>query len=686
MENCTSQYTTFSPPVFSSSEASKRSTRMEQSFYEFLKNKEIQEFMPSSDFETSKITGAVSNIFYCFLLQRPTAVIKYLNGLTFTVFADQAKIEAVYENRCAKPHNRLHFLWENLHSETPDVHVSKFNHCLPNPIENPDSDFPSDSHAKMAVELNERVGEIFINDAVKRWISLDDLETFLVESALGEIFLSFFGNVLVEKTYTHTEDLNILVSLNNYDLNIYIYKAGHGLFLSVDKEFKIAYELIQKGPSYLLNDISTTLKQKLITGLLRKQNDLYPFKMYSLLMSIDQVCFMIYCASLGGMPKEERSENLFKKATFTVVPKENSVEAYVRRNTKKSSQAVRLVFSNADDQFDITIFSEVCTRRTIRHDPPVQIKSVMSYVRDLKEIRNIVPLDYSRVTYTEGKVSEIEVFSPKFTSDCHSFFELAEVSEEMLRKFLHQVSRALSGMHYPGDGKCGYVHKDLKLENIVVDYEVIGSQFKVKKFALIDFDMCAKIKKIKQISRCVGSYINVSPELVVSTRPAKFKKLIKKVGEFSLGPKMDTWALGVLLQTFFQERMPEPLKIIEELISHEFMLSKLSIQYENDEITKSEYEIKYQQLAGELENLIYNYGKSLHQFSMTPRPNNGTFLDEIIWRLLQVNPEKRLSSKELYEMTRKNKMKRKREASVREPEFSLDLTGSTEKEQKSIKV
>ncbi|NXO74893.1 NUAK2 kinase, partial [Sitta europaea] len=169
--------------------------------------------------------------------------------------------------------------------------------------------------------------------------------------------------------------------------------------------------------------------------------------------------------------------------------------------------------------------------KSIRKD---KIKDEQDLVHIRREIEIMSSLNHPHIIAVHevfensGKIVIVMEYASR--GDLYDYIsERQRLSEQEARHFFRQVVSAVYYCH-----KNGIVHRDLKLENILLD---AGGNIKIA-----DFGLSNVFQQDKLLQTYCGSPLYASPE-IINGRPYK-------------GPEVDSWSLGVLLYILVHGTMP----------------------------------------------------------------------------------------------------------------------------------
>ncbi|KAM9443894.1 NUAK family SNF1-like kinase 2 [Clarias gariepinus] len=180
-------------------------------------------------------------------------------------------------------------------------------------------------------------------------------------------------------------------------------------------------------------------------------------------------------------------------------------------------------------------------RAVDRTGTPVAIKSIkkenikdeqdLTHIRREIEIMSSLNHPHIITIYEvfENKDKMVIVMEYASKGDLFDYISGRRVSEREARHIFRQI---VSAVHYCH--RNGIVHRDLKLENILMD-----ANGDVK---IADFGLSNLYRRDEYLQTYCGSPLYASPE-IVNGRPYK-------------GPEVDSWSLGVLLYALVHEAMP----------------------------------------------------------------------------------------------------------------------------------
>ncbi|XP_060701295.1 NUAK family SNF1-like kinase 1 [Hemiscyllium ocellatum] len=169
--------------------------------------------------------------------------------------------------------------------------------------------------------------------------------------------------------------------------------------------------------------------------------------------------------------------------------------------------------------------------KSIRKD---KIKDEQDLVHIRREIEIMSSLNHPHIINIyevfENKDKIVIIMEYASKGDLYDFInEKQSLTEQEARHFFRQIVSAIHYCH-----KNGIVHRDLKLENILLDA--------ARNVKIADFGLSNLYHQDRFLQTFCGSPLYASPE-IVNGRPYR-------------GPEVDSWSLGVLLYTLVHGTMP----------------------------------------------------------------------------------------------------------------------------------
>jgi serine/threonine protein kinase len=124
---------------------------------------------------------------------------------------------------------------------------------------------------------------------------------------------------------------------------------------------------------------------------------------------------------------------------------------------------------------------------------------------------------------------------------CVSKHKDNKVDEHTAARYIAQLFSAISYLHHRG-----VVHRDIKLENIMLTHQ--------GEIKLIDFGFSKRIGDKRVLNSCCGSPNYMSPEMLRSTRTQDQSVLPTKHSKY--GREVDIWAAGVAMYVLLVGKYP----------------------------------------------------------------------------------------------------------------------------------
>ena len=201
------------------------------------------------------------------------------------------------------------------------------------------------------------------------------------------------------------------------------------------------------------------------------------------------------------------------------------------KSTCKQFRAVKVLSkSYMDDKAQLCFLTEVNIMKILNHH---SIAKAIHYFEDTKRFMLITEL------CTGGEVFDLVMKDGK-------------LSQDKAACIVRQVLSAIKYMHNEGGvnecipGDCEIIHRDLKLENILLSQESSGDPY--PEIRLIDFGTARNLKKDYQHHELIGTPNYMAPEVLHSNKNAKPPRYY--------GSKCDMWSMGVICYALLCGRLP----------------------------------------------------------------------------------------------------------------------------------
>lgn len=206
----------------------------------------------------------------------------------------------------------------------------------------------------------------------------------------------------------------------------------------------------------------------------------------------------------------------------------------VRHNLKHRFELVRTLGQGTYGKVKLAVEKATGLEYAIKTIKKQKIDNEQDLTRIRREIEIMATLSHPHITsvYEVFENAEKIILVMEFASGGELYDYINDkqgLYEEEARKFFRQIVSAVHYLHMNG-----IVHRDLKLENIVMDRK--GNAM------IADFGLANIFSKNNLLSTYCGSPLYASPEIVN--------------GLPYTGPEVDCWSLGVLLFTLVYGAMP----------------------------------------------------------------------------------------------------------------------------------
>jgi serine/threonine protein kinase len=335
---------------------------------------------------------------------------------------------------------------------------------------------------------------------------------------------------------------------------------------------------------------------------------------------------------------EDRTIDIFVNS-----PRKYPKDEKITGSTKKFSEAIKISFTRPRFDNENTHNTVIEKVAKLKPKDPTQLDTVYREIQLLDNFKNadgIVQIDKAALyTKTCEKVwkKDFVIFQKLYTNDLGNFIlgcEQQNGGEIPINIQCSLILSILQGMMLIHNK--GYVHGDIKPENILIDKSVVnGREFPVGR--IIDFDT-TYIQGTKS-NKVLGTFPYYAPEC--------WDRILKHCADCP-GPEIDIWALGCIFHRLFYGQWPviyllfeymEPiwrLKNMKKSQEHEFLNAPHTLQKQFHQM-HDENNQKFVQACEQIKT-------HLVMMQNTEAPSRQFVIPHLIWSLLRPNPLERISA------------------------------------------